>query len=336
MSALRWLGIGMLALLPGMGACSSTTPITPPPVDTTEPPDTAYIAGESYYGANDYVEYIAGDLPIILSAPHGGDLEPLGIADRTATFCGGSAVTLADRNTRELTLAIRDSLEAHFGGSAHVVINHLHRKKLDANRSITEAACGNGAAERAWREYQAFLDRARDAVTLGHRRGWFMDMHGHGHDIQRLELGYLLEASDLAVDDQAMSDSEAMIAESSLQTLALGADATFAEILRGETSLGALYEQRGFPAIPGPTDPAPGDDPYFTGGYNLHRHACAETASGLGGRAGGSICGVQIEGNFTGVRDTGANRAAFAGATVEVLATFLPLHWSLEIATASP
>ena len=32
-----------------------------------------YIPGKSYFGRNNYTEYIAGSLPIIISASHGGD-----------------------------------------------------------------------------------------------------------------------------------------------------------------------------------------------------------------------------------------------------------------------
>nr|MBP9196721.1 hypothetical protein [Saprospiraceae bacterium] len=34
------------------------------------------IPGQSYFGFNQYIEYIAGNLPVILSAPHGGDKVP--------------------------------------------------------------------------------------------------------------------------------------------------------------------------------------------------------------------------------------------------------------------
>ncbi|HUG41340.1 MAG TPA: hypothetical protein VMM12_12705 [Longimicrobiales bacterium] len=331
-----WVRAGAFVSILATACSSSTSPITTPPTDTVETPDTAYLPGESYFGANDYVEYIAGDLPIILGAPHGGDLEPLSLPDRTAARCGGSATVLADRNTREVALAVREELRDRFGGHAHVVINHLHRVKLDANRAIDEAACGNAAAERAWHEFQRFLDRSRGTVAQRHGRGWFIDLHGHGHEIQRLELGYLLEASDLGLDDETLSATDDYLEESSIQTLAAASDRAFAELLRGETSLGALYEAHGLPAVPSPSAPDPGGGPYFTGGYNTKRHTCGDEAATVGGQAGGVICGVQIEAHYTGVRDTEENRARFAEATAEVLGTYLPMHWQIEIAPASP
>ncbi|NNM05492.1 MAG: hypothetical protein HKO65_10345, partial [Gemmatimonadetes bacterium] len=39
--------------------------------------------GESYLGRNGYTEYLPGEVPLILSAPHGGDLRPAETPDRT-------------------------------------------------------------------------------------------------------------------------------------------------------------------------------------------------------------------------------------------------------------
>ena len=57
-----------------------------------------FVPGQTYVGANGYVEYRAGNLPIIISAPHGGDLAPGAIPDRTCP----DAVTLNDANTQAL------------------------------------------------------------------------------------------------------------------------------------------------------------------------------------------------------------------------------------------
>ena len=36
----------------------------------------AYLAGSVYYDATGYIEYRAGNMPLVISAPHGGNLEP--------------------------------------------------------------------------------------------------------------------------------------------------------------------------------------------------------------------------------------------------------------------
>ena len=55
--------------------------------------DNAGSAGKSIYGKDHYVEYIIGNLPVIISVPHGGRLTPKVIPDRS------SGVLLADGNT---------------------------------------------------------------------------------------------------------------------------------------------------------------------------------------------------------------------------------------------
>jgi hypothetical protein len=311
--------------------CGDTHVVDPPP---TGPDSVALVPGESYWGMNRYIEYIAGDLPIILSASHGGDLEPTGIPDRTPARCGGSATTVTDRNTRELTLDLGAALRQRFDGYPHIVINHLHRRKLDANRDLEEAACGNAAVRQAWEDFHRFLEVARAAVVRDHGRGWFMDIHGHGHDIQRLELGYLLGRNDLNQGDEALASDDGYRRRSSIQTLAGYSGEGFPLVLRGESSLGALYAARGFPAVPSPTDPAPGEDPYFTGGYNTVRYGCADSADRFGGVPGGPLCGVQVEANFSGVRDTVENRARFAAATAAVLEAYLATHWAIDLVPA--
>ena len=65
--------------------------------------DKPYIYNNIYFGRNKYIEFHPGSLPIIISAPHGGDLIPSEIPDRTY----GTMVT--DSNTKELTLAIKNA-----------------------------------------------------------------------------------------------------------------------------------------------------------------------------------------------------------------------------------
>lgn len=279
-----------------------------------------YIPGRSYFGRNQYIEYIAGDLPILLSAPHGGYLTPEEIPDRSW------GVTDQDRRTQELARAIGDSVYARTGGYAHIIICRLHRSKLDANREIVEAAQGNPHAQQAWYEYHNFIEGAKGTVAEDYDRGFYIDLHGHGHEMQRLELGYLLRSSDLELSDVQLEHPD-YVNKSSIRTLALEADSGFAALVRGPTSLGGLLEQRGYPSVPSPAHVHPGGQPYFSGGYNTARH---------GSRDGGPISGVQIEANWTGVRDSEDNREAFAGALAEALETYIGTHFRIDITVGAP
>jgi hypothetical protein len=228
---------------------------------------------------------------------------------------------------------MQQAFHARFGSFPHVVINHLHRIKLDANRPIGEGACGNPDAGVAWLEYHTFLDIAKLDILKRSGKGWYMDMHGHGHAIERLELGYDLSAADLRRPDTELDAGTAFEDASSIRTVSGDeTNESFSRLLRGPNSLGALYAASFFPAVPSMNDPFPQPGQlYFNGGFSTERHTCGTAAAPLGGLSGGNICGVQIETNLTGVRDTRENREKFAAATAAILERYLSTHWGIEL-----
>ena len=320
-------------LLACAGDPHSVSRITAPVAATRSITPGPYSPGESYFGANNYVEYIAGDAPVIFTAPHGGTLLPATIPDRVAANCGGAATTVTDSKTEELVRAMQQRFFARFGKYPHVIIVHLARKKLDANRDPLEAACGNADAEAAYSEWHEFIDSAKSAVLAASGKGWYMDMHGHGHAIQRLEIGWLLSASQLGLPDATLDADVGYRELSSFRTIAEADSLPFSELLRGASSLGTLYADNAFPSVPSAYDPEPAGAPYFSGGFNTRRHSCGSEASPLGGVTGGNICGVQIETNFTGVRDAAASRDRFGDVTAVVLEQYLQRRWGLVLGT---
>jgi hypothetical protein len=274
------------------------------------------VPGESYLGRAGYTEYLPGEMPLVVSAPHGGELRPEEIPDRTW------GTTVHERNTLDLAMRIRSAVKAKTGFYPFVILSQLHRVKLDPNREIEEAAQENPEAERAWWEFQTYIVEAEAIVEETYGEGLYVDLHGHGHDIQRLELGYLLSSSDLRNTNEALS-APSYVNKSSFRVLGQKPGVNFAELIRGPTSLGTLFEAQGFPAVPSLSQPNPGEaDPFLSGGYNTGRH---------GSRDEGSVSGVQIECNYTGVRDTDANRQAFAEGLAEVLSSFYPVYFEREL-----
>lgn len=308
------LSLWRVALLALATACTSTPATSPGPGGNNNPPPVTYTPGQSYFGDNDYVEYIAGNLPLIFSAPHGGTLQPSTIAARTAAACGGAATTSADLNTADLALQIRDAFLARTGKYPHIIINRLHRSRMDANREIAEAACGNGQAQEAWRDYHAFIETAKSAIGPMNA-GFYTDLHGHGHPIARLELGYDVSAASLRLTDAEIDASGILETGSSIRSFSTQSSLSFSALLRGSTALGTRLAAAGYPSVPSQQDAAPQEgEAYFNGGYSTTRHSCSLT---------GTICGVQIEGHLTGVRDTPENRAAFATAVAAVYSAYL-------------
>lgn len=275
-------------------------------------------AGETYFGSNRHIEYVAGGLPIILTAPHGGRDKPAEIPDRT------KGVVAFDTNTQELARAIDAELVARTGRHAHLVICRLSRTKVDCNREIKEAAAGDPVAEQAWKDYHGFVEEAKLAVVKQSGKGFLVDLHGHGHKDARLELGYAHRREEFARTDEAMAQP-AFIAAGTLALIAQRNPSGYAALLRGPDSLGALFEKEGFAATPSPLKPVPGE-PYFDGGYTVRRHAQEKAA----------FAGLQIETNSAGVRDNEASRRKFATATVNVLTAFLEKQMGLVLPKKEP
>lgn len=273
-----------------------------------------YTPGETYFGENEYIEFKAGNLPIIISAPHGGGLEPTEIPDRDCTGC----VYVRDSRTQELVRQMSDAIFEEFGCYPYIIINRLHRKKLDANRDIGDAADGDPMAEQAWTEFHDFIQAAKDSISQNFGKGLYLDLHGHGHDIQRLELGYRLSKTELQMTDLELNG---FVDDASIKNLVNNNsdNLTLSQFLRGENSFGEYYEDENFPAVPSQADPFPiTSDPYFSGGYNTERH---------GSKLEGVIDGIQIECNWDDVRDTEANRDVFAEATAQVLRRYFEKHY---------
>ncbi len=275
---------------------------------------TDYEPGRHYFGRRGYVEYIPGELPVILSAAHGGRLVPDEIPDRSY------GVLRNDLNTLELTIAMRQALMDLTGQAPHVILSHLHRSKLDANREIEEAAQGNPYAELGWMEFQDWIVTARTAVSGEFGNGVYFDIHGHGHDIGRLELGYLLTAAELNRPDVNLNSLE-IVERTSIRELGRASPIPFSQLLRGPTSLGGLFQEEDIPSVPSPATHGPGDDPYFRGGYNTRRHGSFYDFE--------VIDGVQIEHHYRGVRDSEDSRKAYAAKTAIVIRKFMLEHYGI-------
>ena len=117
---------------------------------------------EVIFGANNYTEYQKGTLPIVISVPHGGDLDPVTIPNRTCN----NPVFATDSNTIETALAIKNALFEQTGCYPHIVICHLKRSKLDCNRNVSDGACGNSQAIVAWNEFHGFISTAQNHANL--------------------------------------------------------------------------------------------------------------------------------------------------------------------------
>ena len=282
--------------------------------------DGPYQSGKVYFGREKYIEYYAGNLPIILSAPHGGQLTPDEISDRTY----GTFVT--DLNTYELTKTIMDSMIVRFGGYPHVILCKLKRTKLDANRDSIEAAQEDKYALRAWQEYHHYIEVAKKKITNDQGSGLFLDIHGHGinpdgfYDL-RTWLGYLISSEELDQSNGALN-TNLYQSKSSISAWVDSSSYSFIEVLRGKVSFGSILDSLGYKSLPSINDLSPDGMRYFSGGYNTARH---------GSRSGGVISSIQIELPKPGIRDNQSTWSSYSKALNSTISEYYKIHLNRNI-----
>jgi len=271
-------------------------------------------AAEPITSETGYIQYLPGDLPVVLSVPHGGKLLPKEIPNRPF------GKLMRDAGTIELARDMRVAMMRQFGGSPHLVVCQLARVKLDCNRDMKEAAQGDPVAEKAWTEYHAFIRMAEAAVLTSHPHGLYLDIHGHAHDKEWVELGYLITKEELNWPGLRLNKPD--VAErSSIRLLASTARVDFTTLVRGSQSLGGLLEQRGISVFPSPARRFEKDDLYFDGGYSTEVHGSLD---------GAGLDGIQVETPQT-IRNSPEGRRQFASIFAEALDIYFLKHYEMNL-----
>jgi N-formylglutamate amidohydrolase len=145
-------------------------PLAPAPRPVAKPP------------VSDLVTTQEGKLPVILSAPHGGTKDVLGVAPRKGEGLptGGSGYfTGRDTNTEELAHAVSAAIEKKIGRKPYMVVARFHRKYIDANRP-PEIAYEDAKAKPTYDAYRETLAAYCRAVKKEYGRGLLLDIHGQG------------------------------------------------------------------------------------------------------------------------------------------------------------
>lgn len=284
------------------------------------------------------IEYIAGDVSsrLIISAPHGGLTKPSIMRDRTADYNYGtlpnnqysndqSFGNIADSKTKEMATEIANSVRTRTGKRPHLIINHLHRSKLDANRRKEVGAQNGLYAKPAWDKFHAYINAAKATISANHASGLYIDIHGHTHTPQRTEIGYLLTKNQLTNYTNSLGD---LTNSSSIKGM-VSSSVSHANLIKGTYAFGTLLSNHNnrlgpYPATPSKAYPMPGDQTiftdgkYFSGGYNNARH---------GSKFGGKISGFQIEFN-QGVRLDDSTRPTYASNVARAIQIYMDQYFS--------
>ena len=164
---------------------------------SSSPTQSLPIVEEPVRDPAEFVVVKQGTLPLILSVPHGENRHPSWIPSRECP----DITTVQDANTIALAYAIMEEFERVGLGTPNLIYTTLWRERMDANRSLPEATCGNEESESVWTLYHQKIQHAKDSVQHHFGRGLLIDIHGHVHEIQRVELGYLPSGQELNLTD---------------------------------------------------------------------------------------------------------------------------------------
>lgn len=134
-----------------------------------------------------------GNVNIILSAPHGGNIMPNDVPDRTDGILYSSSNTTDNVTNKERckTTVVKDSATSEFTENVanelfkkwnlkpFIIIGKWHRKKVDFNREILEATLNHPEAISAYQNYHMNLNHLVDHVNEVFTKGLLIDIHGH-------------------------------------------------------------------------------------------------------------------------------------------------------------
>ena len=269
------------------------------------------------------INYKPGDINLILTVPHNGydRSEDIPIRQpgcknsaKVCRFPGRSScdegkicrvVVDGDGYTQTIGKYVHTAFKKLTGRTPHLIISNLHRSRMDPNREIAEAAQGNQAAMAAYEEFHRAIREAKK--IFGREPGLLIDIHGQAHKKNRTEIGYLIKPKALNLGNYTNSNL-------SIKALVMRKKDTVEEFIWGSRSLGALFEDAGYKAVPSPNKTSPGKDKYFNGGYITSTH---------GSWYGGLVDAIQLE--IPGeIRNDGGKslRKHFSSNLARILATF--------------
>lgn len=207
-----------------------------------------------------YIDYQEGMSNILISAPHGGGIKPLGIPSRK------QGTLVRDSYTRRLAYSISNLLEL----PPYYCIADIHRSRVDLNRPIEEGAGGNYRASNIWLEWNDILHNYTGDIISNSKTGLFIDIHSHNNS-HEFQLGYNIPTKEYL----ELETSKKLRVSSTISSLRRQ---SLHEMLYGECSISNSLKERGY-SVYRPKK----NEQYFNGGYNV------ENFSGKG------IGAIQIE-----------------------------------------
>jgi len=260
--------------------------------------------------AKDYrvVTWTPGNCNLVISVPHGGvlgsDTSPAGnlvcesghvIETRKGTMAYPIKTYARDAATDVIAEDMRNILSKD-GLSPHIVECHMHRSKVECNRNMVEIAVQEigQEAEFIHSVYHGWISEAIEmGKTCGNVPGVLLvDLHGHGHTHDYIELGFRLKAellNEISNEKVESRDWTSIVTSTAKHEFtmrhllkrrfgknnesikeALIGDASFSGCISSQLAkLDILSDVQCLPSL---QRPYPGRLGYYTGGHTVREH----------------------------------------------------------------
>ncbi len=248
-----------------------------------------------------FVRTQVGELPIILSAPHGGKLDVPNVDVRKGEglATGGNGFVInRDTGTEELAQQVAAAIEKRFGKKPYFVIARSHRKYLDPNRP-PEIAYEDADAKPMYDAYHSALSDSCREVQQKFHKGLLLDIHGQG------------EAKDTVFRGTQNGKTVTLLRE------------RFGEAAHvGETSLFGRLKTHGWKVHPDPFDGS--EQSGFRGGYIVQTY---------GSHQGFGIDAIQLEfgADYRAKDSRDKTATTLTNAVAEYAASFLDIPLAAQL-----
>eukprot|EP01084_Bolivina_argentea_P292086 502066_1 len=278
-------------------------------------------------GAYNFSTYIVGNSPIILLSQHGGDIQPNEMIPNRLDGCWNGTTCIwnhscndtfprnttqcpatisKDSYTKNIALCLQETLNtiplspnyANNYKLPHLIINELHRNKLDPNREIGEAAQTNIYAKNTWSEiHYEWMTMAKNSTIIQNKCQWglVIDIHGQAKN-DYINLGYDLSTENLQNNDSdlsnylyrtSMKNVIKTVTNCTNDSYICPNNYTMADIIRGENSLGSILNSNwNYLTVPSFLNPYLSSGYYIGGPFAIDIH---------GSRYGGITDFFQLE-----------------------------------------
>jgi len=139
------------------------------------------LSSPTFAESQNFVNFSEGTIPILITAPHGGSDQPIGVIQRVGTDLEGNNVEsfniVKDSWTKDIAEDIQAKYIDKYGGIPYIVTAQFHRKYIDANRPEHQAF-ESESARVYYDSYQNKITEYIEDIKQKFGQGMLLDIHG--------------------------------------------------------------------------------------------------------------------------------------------------------------